>query len=144
MQATTQASRKAQDQVCSTNSCESFAQFDRVSSCWKTSRQSEQEELTLFSGRWPRQGLMLSGHVFEHRMWEPVIAVTGGGLLPTPNTRDYKDAGPNVNFQKVAAKSKLAGAVVINCKATGEHTYLNPAFVEEMMGFPTGWTESRH
>ena len=87
---------------------------------------------------------MLSGHVFAHQNWEPVTVVTGGGLLPTPNTRDYKDAGPNVNFQKVAAKSKLAGVVVINCKATGESTYLNPSFVEEMMGFPTGWTALKH
>ena len=87
---------------------------------------------------------MRNGHVFEHQMWEPVIAETGGGLLPTPTTRDYKDAGPNVNFEKVAKKSKLPGVVVISCQATGDNTYLNPSFVEEMMGFPTGWTDLKH
>ena len=87
---------------------------------------------------------MRNGHVFEHQIWEPVIVATGGGLLPTPTTRDYKDAGPNVNFEKVAKKSKLPGVVVIACQATGENTYLNPSFVEEMMGFPPGWTDLKH
>ena len=63
-------------------------------------------------------------------------------MLPTPTTRDYKDAGPNVNYQKLADKSRLAGTVVITCQATGEATYLNPSFVEEMMGFPIGHTVS--
>jgi hypothetical protein len=62
------------------------------------------------------------------------------GMLPTPTTRDYKDSGPNVNFQKVADKSRLPGVVVIACQATGEATYLNPSFVEEMMGYPIGHT----
>ena len=84
---------------------------------------------------------MSSGRAYERQMWVPATGEIAGGRLPTPNTRDYKDAGPNVNFHKVAAKSKLAGVVVIKCKATGEGTYLNPSFVEEMMGFPTGWTD---
>lgn len=56
---------------------------------------------------------------------------TGGGLIcalrgsvrptsvsdstgwPTPNARDHKDSGPNVNWEKVAARSKLAGTVTL-------------------------------
>ena len=30
-------------------------------------------------------------------------------LLPTPTHRDYKDEGPNVNWEKVAGKSRLGG-----------------------------------
>jgi hypothetical protein len=85
---------------------------------------------------------MRNGRVFEQVMWEPATGATGGGSLPTPTTRDYKDAGPNVNYQKLADKSRLAGTVVITCQATGEATYLNPSFVEEMMGFPIGHTVS--
>ena len=61
--------------------------------------------------------------------------------LPTPCTRDYKDSGENVNHQKGAKKGKLSG--VLNhtySTQTGEGTYLNPHFVEEMMGYPIGWT----
>jgi hypothetical protein len=63
-------------------------------------------------------------------------------LLPTPTTRDYKDSGPNVNYQKAADKGRLLGAVVVQCSAqNGGATYLNPHFVEEMMGYPIGWTD---
>ena len=61
--------------------------------------------------------------------------------LPTPCTRDHKDSGKNVNYQKGAEKGKLSG--VLNhtySTQTGEGTYLNPHFVEEMMGYPIGWT----
>jgi len=70
-------------------------------------------------------------------MLEDVIADT----LPTPCTRDHKDSGENVNYQKGAEKGKLSG--VLNhtySTQTGEGTYLNPHFVEEMMGYPIGWT----
>ena len=51
---------------------------------------------------------------------------------PTPNARDHKDTGPNVDWENVASKSKLAGV------AGGS---LNPAWVEMLMGFPPGWTD---
>lgn len=75
-----------------------------------------------------------------HPNLEKVVA----RMLPTPTTRDHKDSGPKVNYSKVAAKSRLPGVVVIACQATGEATYLNPSFVEEMMGYPVGWTDLRH
>ena len=50
---------------------------------------------------------------------------------PTPTTRDYKDAGKNTDYEKIAKKGKLAGVV------GGQ---LNPAWVEWLMGFPEGWT----
>ena len=62
--------------------------------------------------------------------------------LPTPCSRDYKDAGENLNFKKIAEKGKLSG--VLNhtyLTQTGKGTYLNPPFVEEMMGYPIGWTD---
>lgn len=51
---------------------------------------------------------------------------------PTPNSRDHKDCGPNVNWDNVASKSKLAGV------AAGP---LNPAWVSQLMGFPDGWVD---
>ena len=70
-------------------------------------------------------------------MLEDVIAQT----LPTPCTRDHKDSGENVNYQKGAEKGKLSG--VLNhtySTQTGEGTYLSQRFVEEMMGYPLNWT----
>ena len=121
--------------------CESFAWLDHDTSSWKTSQLSLTEDSTLFSKKWPKQGMMQNGHVFEHLMWVPVTAVTAGGALPTPTARDYKDAGPNVNYKKAAKKSRLPGVVVTSLNAIGEATYLNPSFVEEMMGYPAGYTD---
>lgn len=66
--------------------------------------------------------------------------------LPTHTTRDHKDAGENVNFDRVADKGKLPGVVVRSTRSTqtGGPTYLNPYFVEEMMGYEVGWTDLRH
>jgi len=68
---------------------------------------------------------------------EEVIA-----FLPTPCSRDHKDSGEKVNYKKAAKKGKLAGVMVESrSNKTGKDTYLNPSFVEEMMGYPVGWTE---
>jgi hypothetical protein len=48
-------------------------------------------------------------------------------LLPTPVARDWKGVGRADQLPTVLAP-------------TGAATYLNPSFVEEMMGFPVGWT----
>ena len=62
--------------------------------------------------------------------------------LPTPTTRDWKDSGENMNYKKAAEKKRLAGVLThTHSDLTGEDTTLNPAFLEEMMGFPVGWTQ---
>tara|TARA_R100000152_G_scaffold652_1_gene250 strand:- start:260 stop:1267 length:1008 start_codon:yes stop_codon:yes gene_type:complete len=62
--------------------------------------------------------------------------------LPTPCARDPKDSGKNVNYKKAAEKGKLSGVLNhTHSTQTGEGTYLNPHFVEEMMGYPIGWTD---
>jgi hypothetical protein len=48
-------------------------------------------------------------------------------MLPTPLARDWKGVG-------------RAGQLPNSFVPTGGGTYLNPSFVEEMMGFPVGWT----
>jgi hypothetical protein len=76
----------------------------------------------------------------------PKSGTTLGGAVrnwPTPAARDYKDSGPNVDYQKVAEKSKLAGVVMINQQdyPAQQSGSLNPEWVEWLMGVPTGWTD---
>ena len=62
--------------------------------------------------------------------------------LPTPTSRDWKDSGENMNYKKAAEKKRLAGVLNhTHSDLTGEDMTLNPAFLEEMMGFPVGWTQ---
>jgi hypothetical protein len=59
-------------------------------------------------------------------------------LLPTPTTNDSKNASLPPSQ---ADRDGLAGAMLRDDSIpTGAATYLNPSFVEEMMGFPVGWT----
>ena len=65
------------------------------------------------------------------------------GLLPTPVSRDWKGAqaaeyrklrGQKGSHESVVSLPGFVGAI-------GKTSQLNPLFVEEMMGFPPGWTE---
>ena len=95
------------------------------------------------SSKLPKQGLMQSGQLFQRQMWVPAISENEFGFLPTPTARDYKDSGEKVNYKKLADKKRLAGVLVESCRGTGKASYLNPFFVEEMMGYPVGWTDLR-
>ena len=59
-------------------------------------------------------------------------------LLPTSTTNDSKSASLPPSQQD---RDGLAGAMLRDDSIpTGAATYLNPSFVEEMMGYPVGWT----
>lgn len=276
---------KKPDQVYFTNSSESYAWYDPNTLSWKTWQRSLIEGWTLFSGNFPKQGMMQNGQLYQQVLWEPVINDQGGGSLPTPTAteakgggyknvqykngrffrtnkqgvqwgvrltdavltlptptasdveggiakdvqykngnffrenkqgvrwgvklrdavsilptpttmdhlpqrsvdsmvkqvtkhrkgrtnlanlreavnpetvqlfnklqslptptaRDYKDSGENMNYKKAAKKGRLPGVIVESRSTqTGKDTNLNPHFVEEMMGYPIGWTDLKH
>ncbi len=67
----------------------------------------------------------------------PTLALAGKrGLLPTPRAFFYKDARTD------RGRSNLGEVLADHSRqeATGGASRLNPLFVEEMMGFPAGWT----
>ena len=57
---------------------------------------------------------------------------TAVSMMPTPTARDYKDSGPNTNYETARKKSRLAGT------AGGA---LNPMWVEWLMGYPAEYTD---
>lgn len=61
------------------------------------------------------------------------------GLLPTPRANDMNHSKPGQpSFNHRRDRFYMAEVVMEKCKA-GPTSQLNPLFVEEMMGFPTGW-----
>ena len=86
----------------------------------------------------------------------------GSALLPTPTARDYKDAGPNVKYKRIAEHRVLPGVIMHEVYEHGwgeyeealkrweeilgrrapdpapEYGYLSHHFVEWMMGLPEG------
>jgi len=60
-------------------------------------------------------------------------------LIPAPTTNDAKNASLPPSQ---AERDSLPGQMLRdNSVPTGGGMYLNPSFVEEMMGFPVGWTD---
>ena len=192
----------ARDLACSMNCSESFAWWDRATSCWKTSQRSLTEGWTPFSERWPRQGTTANGRAYRRRLWVPAISGIGGGVLPTPRAshgmshrlRNSEAIGHHQsrledfiamlptprtcsamaatinsmgnlkgerfrNLETVIGRQLLTPCAkdwkgqtnweaaerhgpqrLPDCLPTGAATYLNPSFVEEMQGYPIGWT----
>jgi hypothetical protein len=62
-----------------------------------------------------------------------LVQLAEAKMLPTPTTRD---ANGIENSPSQKGKSRLAADL-----GDGTTSQLNPHFVEEMMGFPKGWTE---
>jgi DNA (cytosine-5)-methyltransferase 1 len=63
-------------------------------------------------------------------------------LWMTPTARDHKDGATSLANTPV---NGLLGRQVLKTPPAGEHSCdtprtLNPAFVEALMGWPTGWT----
>jgi len=166
-------SQRLQNLVCGTNSTESFAYYDRNMSSWKTCQQSFLTDLESFSETWPRQGITVNGVAYQRHLLEPVTRETGGGLLPTPlasamdRKSKFKQGGTPLlgallptprasewkGVGKVGSKSSLdwekknylSGVINETCSPlNGEATHLNPSFVEEMMGYPIGYTDLKH
>jgi len=120
---------------CSLNSCGSFAWLDLDSSSWKTYQRSLLGGWEKFSENWPRQGLMLNGAVYPQQEWEPHIFVGASSLLPTPTATPY---GTN---QGGGAGRVGPVRASLDTLAKNQGGKLHPASVEQMMGFPIGWTD---
>ena len=64
-------------------------------------------------------------------------------LLPTPTTNDCKNTpGGMAQWERHSSLNIEAAKIAGQTKTTiGKDFRLNPRFVEEMMGFPIGWTD---
>jgi hypothetical protein len=78
---------KVSDLGCSLKLSESFAQFSPDSYCLKTSQPLLTGDLTVFSGKLPKAGLMRNGKLFQRPAWERLTKGNGFSSLPTPQTR---------------------------------------------------------
>jgi len=70
----------------------SLANFDPVSSSWRTSQRCLVEGWTVFSETWPRSGMMRSGIAYQLQPLAPLTEGTDSGWLPTPRAMDGRGA----------------------------------------------------
>ena len=82
---------------------------------------------------------MQNGVVFQAALLELATNEIDGGLLdslPTPTATDYKGRSGQ-GFIDRHGKRRISDVLT----QTGDNMYLNPRFVEEMMGYPINWTQ---
>ena len=85
---------------------------------------------------WPRSGMTVSGIAYQLPALVPRISeIESSSLLPTPSARDYKSS--HASEATLSRNARPLNETV----AQGNGDWLNPRFVEEMMGFPIGFTE---
>jgi hypothetical protein len=147
----------------------SFAKFDPGTCSWKTPQLSLLGGSESFSGTWPRWGMMRNGECTERMMpalgtsetgygssrpWPTPVATDGthggrvtprksreGGNLveavaartmwPTPTTQDAaNNGGPSQSERNTPPLNAIVGGL------------LNPDWVEWLMGWPVGWTDT--
>jgi hypothetical protein len=60
-------------------------------------------------------------------------------MLPTPTSTDYKGRSGQGHIER-HGEHRIADVLT----QTGDNMNLNPSFVEEMMGYPIGWTDLKH
>jgi len=157
-----------QDPAFGLSSLESLAKFDPDTFSWRTPQFSLLGDWDLYSGTWPRWGLMRNGECWVQPMLALRTSGTESGLWPTPLANSYTGAGhgPNKkggqNLQTavkswptpVASMSKGSSPASLTRKSGKDRTndrldhavmasdggQLNPAWVEMLMGWPKDWT----
>ncbi len=150
--------------ACGKSTPDLLANYDPVTSSWRTSQLCLVEGSMSFSGIWPRSGLMQSGTAYqlpplaritdatESGLWHTPRAIygehpgmtslthlTGQAIMwPTPNAGDYKAGMSNAPGRQQSSLPRSVG--IVEGVSSGRRGGLNPTWVEWLMGFPMGWT----
>lgn len=139
-----------------------LAHYDPDTRYWKTSGGislwGEQPSLESL----PKSGMTRNGVLYQQLDWAPLTNVNASSLLHTPtakanqmapsmksgwwptptshgeNTATRMEAHRRRLDQGMKYSSRLSQAIAISTPANG---YVNPAWVEWLMGFPIGWTD---
>lgn len=91
----------------------------------------------------PRSGTMRNGTVSQLSTWAPLRSGIESGLWPTLCSRG-KPGGPVGLGGGSAAKRKLDRMVGVETRKQMCSSGLSPLWTEWLMGYPMGWTESKH
>ena len=111
---------------------DSFAKWERDSSCWRTFQASlltGMEEPLL--GSFPKLGMIVSGTAYRLQPLVPHIIGAVGGYWHTPMARDWK------GYTRRQGESICNQLREIFPDTSG---IPHPEFVENLMGLPIGWT----
>jgi hypothetical protein len=106
--------------------------FGLHGSSWRTWQDfsAMEKRLELSSPTYPSAGSMRNGRWSPRARWVPHKCGVACSLWPTPRARDFRGIWVSSAHQGGQDLATAVGGVP------------HPEFVEWLMGFPTGWTES--
>ena len=144
-QASKQASKKAPAADCGPKSSVLLASYHPNTSSWRTSQTclvalatSEGDGLAEYLETWPSAGMMRSGVSFQLPMLAHGIGGAASGSLPTPTKSDAKGAPKN---RWNGSEKSHGNLCEVLRDGPDDPAYPHPDFVQQMMGFPTGWLD---
>jgi hypothetical protein len=79
------------------------------------------------------------GHLRLDRL--PIAVRAAPGMWPTPQAGDDRDRG-NLSLPSIRRRARLGKQLMLSMVVSLENGALNPTWVEWLMGFPLGWTDS--
>lgn len=123
---------------CFTNSCESFAWWDRATSSWRTSQASVLTGWELYCQNWPAMGVLASGHAYQLPILELGTFAIVGGLFPTPTATEWKGAPKNRFIGSPHWRGARTSESLRRCET--DPPLVHPSYAEALMGFPMEWT----
>lgn len=112
----------------------SFVKYDPASHSWKTAQRSLFGGSEEFSEIWPRWGLMHDGACFPLAMLEHDTSVKESGL--------WGNIGTPIKTQRCRSEEFCKGRVKNPYEICPPGWLPNPKWVESLMGWPIGWTDS--
>ena len=124
--------------VCGNTYARAFAWYDRSSQCWRTWQSCLGGGFQQFSGTWPRSGMTRNGIAYRLPTLVPGNFGTEFGLWPTPNATAFKGGRSS---GRRGVKSPERNNWQDFCSLALGQRYPVPETAEQVMGYPTGYTE---
>ena len=122
---------------------ELLATLDQESLSWRTCQMSFDWVDPPSLDRLPQSAIILNGKLYGLQILEHLTEGPGGFVLPTPTVNEaHNNPFTPSQWERAGSLNVEAAKMQGYTKDTiGKGFRLNPPFVEEMMGFPIGWTE---
>ena len=121
-----------------------LANYDHASQSWKTLEGiSLWGEYRLLESL-PKSGMTQNGVLYQQPEWERPIKESASSLWPTPTTANWVTSTSVESTREQMLNGEKYSSRIVQAVALAEPTaigYLNPEWVEWLMGFPIGWTD---
>ena len=121
-----------------------FAWYDPATHSWRTCQATLVSDSDRYSETWPRSGMTQDGTAYQlppsaprtsaiaYSLSQGTQGPNSDGLWPTATTQDHA-----TRYAQGGMPLGMAARIT-----DGPSGQLNPRWVEWLMGFPTGWTDS--